>query len=66
MSWLSKGNIHTVWIQEALGVSREEAIKVHSHIDKYYDFDWSEATTGEINLVSHMAYEDLMEIALSK
>ena len=61
MSWLSKGNIHTTWIMEALDVSRDVALKVHSQIDKYYNFDWSEATTGEIKLVSQMAYEDLKE-----
>lgn len=59
MSWLSKGNIHTTWIEEALGVTRDVALRVHKQIDEMYDFDWSEATTGEIKLVSQMAFEDL-------
>lgn len=62
MSWLSKGNIHTTWIQEALGVDRNTALRVHEQIDKYFNFDWSEATTSEIKLVSLDAFESLNEI----
>jgi len=62
MSWLSKGNIHTKWIEESLGVTNDVAKRVHEQIDKYYNFDWSEATTGEIKLVSTMAFEDLNEV----
>ena len=62
MSWLSKGNIHTQWIEEALGVNNAIAKRVHEQIDNYYNFDWSEATKGEIKLVSQMAFEDLNEL----
>ena len=62
MSWLSKGNIHTQWIEEALGVTNSVAKRVHEQIDNNYtDFRWSEATLGEIKLVSLMAFEDLNE-----
>ena len=59
MSWLSKGNIHTKMIEEALGVTNDVAKRVHAQIDDMYEFDWSEATLSEIKLVSLMAFEDL-------
>jgi hypothetical protein len=61
MSWLSKSNIHTTWIEEALGVNRQIALRVQDEINKHYHLDWSEATLSEIKLVAMDAFETLNE-----
>ena len=59
MSWLSSANIHTQMVEEALGVTRDVALRVQDQINNYYYLDWSEATTEEIKEVAQWAFEDL-------
>jgi hypothetical protein len=59
MSWLNKSNIHTALIEEALGVTRDVALRVQDQINNYYSLDWSEATRAQIKRVSLWAFEDL-------
>ena len=53
------GNIFTVDIANILGVTDEVALRVHNHIDKTYNLDWSEADHDEIKFYAIMAFEDL-------
>lgn len=59
MSWLSSANIHTQMVEEALGVTRDVALRVQDQINNYYYLDWSEATIEEIKEVAQWAFEDL-------
>ena len=52
-------NIHTTWIQNTLGVTKDVALKVQDEINTYYNFDWSEATKKEIDFICHEAFESL-------
>ena len=61
MRKIKGGNIFTVDIADMLDVTDDVALRVHNHIDKYYQVDWSEATDQEIRLAAWMAFEDLNE-----
>lgn len=54
-------NIFTHMIAEALDVTLDVALRVHEHIDNWFDLDWSEASEEEINVTAHAAFEDLNE-----
>ena len=61
MRKIKGGNIFTVDIADMLGVTDSVALRVHNHIDKNYNVDWSEADSDEIKFYAFMAYEDLNE-----
>jgi len=52
-------NIHTEWISDALGVTKNIALKVQKVINENYDLDWSEASMEEIKFTAMLAFEDL-------
>lgn len=61
MRKIKGGNIFTVDIADMLGVTDSVALRVHNHIDKNYNVDWSEADADEIKFYAFLAYEDLNE-----
>jgi len=52
-------NIHTKWIQDALGVSTAVALRVQKEINQNYDLDWSEADMDEIEFTAMLAFENM-------
>jgi hypothetical protein len=52
-------NIHTKWIQDALGVSTAVALRVQKEINENYDLDWSEANEDEIEFTAMLAFENM-------
>ena len=56
---MAHANIHTQLIQDALGITKDVALRVQDEINEGYNFDWSEATLAEINFISHAAFESL-------
>jgi hypothetical protein len=54
-------NIFTEMIADILDVTMDVALRVHNHIDNWFDLDWSEASEDEIRFTAIAAFEDLNE-----
>jgi hypothetical protein len=52
-------NIHTKWIQDALGVSTAVALRVQKEINENHDLDWSEADLDEIEFYALLVFENM-------
>jgi hypothetical protein len=55
-------NIFTDMIADELDVNDSVALRVHNHIDKFYQLDWSEADEKLIRKTAQLAFEDLNEV----
>ena len=55
-------NIFTHMIADVLDVTMDVALRVHNHIDNWFNLDWSEASEEEIAFTAHAAFEDLNEM----
>jgi hypothetical protein len=58
-------NIFTTMIAEILDVTTDVAIRVHNHIDNYFELDWSECTEDELEFTAWAAFEDLNETVIA-
>lgn len=59
----SKGkNIHTQWIQDALGVTVDVALRVQDRMNEMNYVDWSEDEMHTIHVYAMLAFEDLNKI----
>jgi predicted transcriptional regulator YdeE len=54
-------NIFTHMIADMLDVTLDVALRVHEHIDNWFNLDWSEASEEEIKFTAMAAFEDLNE-----